>query len=104
MGKEGGIGVGDNGHPWLFQDGGFAGEGAELGGEDVEVVEAAIVAVGGDSGDGSHCVEVPRGEDKQGSTDAGFKTATLGFPIGTDGLFLQVYQRVAFFQAFVLHQ
>ncbi len=47
MGKEGGIGVGDNGHPWLFQDGGFAGEGAELGGEDVEVVEAAIVAVGG---------------------------------------------------------
>ena len=66
-------------------------------------MEAAIVAIGGDPGYGSHRVEVPWGEDKQGSTNAGFETATLGFPIGADGLLLKVYQRVAFLQAFGLH-
>ena len=57
--------VGRNRPTRLFQDGGFAGEGAELGGEGVEVVEAAVVAIGRDAGNGIHRVEVPWGEDEQ---------------------------------------
>ena len=55
----------ESGRTGLSQDGGFAGEGAELGGEGVEVVEAAVVAVGRDAGNGIHRVEVPWGEDEQ---------------------------------------
>ena len=57
--------VGRNRPTRLFQDGGFAGEGAELGGEGVEVVEAAVVAVGRDASNRGHRVEVPWGEDEQ---------------------------------------
>lgn len=67
-------------------------------------MEAAIVAVGGHSGDGAHGVEVPRGQYQQASTGTGLETLTLGFPIGTDGLFLQMYQRIALLQAFFFHQ
>ena len=83
---------------------GIAREGADFGGEGVEVVEAAVVAVGGDTGDGTHGVEVPRGQYQQAATDTGLETLALGFPIGADGFFLQMYQGVALLQAFFLHQ
>ena len=66
----------------------IAREGADLSGESVEVVEAAVVAVGGNTGDSIHAVEIPRGQYQQASSGAGIKTLTLGLPIGTDGLFL----------------
>lgn len=83
---------------------GFAGEGADLGGEGVEVVETAVVAVGGHSGDGTHGIEIPRGQYQQATSGTGLETLTLGFPIGADGLFLQMYQRIALLQAFFFHQ
>lgn len=36
---------------------------AQLFGEGIEVVEAAVVGGGGDAGDGRHLVEGPGGED-----------------------------------------
>ena len=81
--------------PFSYYYPGFAREGADFGGEGVEVVETAVVAVGGDSGNGTHGVEIPRGQYQQASADTGLEPLTLGFPIGTDGLFLQMYQRIA---------
>ena len=74
---------------------GIAREGADFGGEGVEVVEAAVVAVGRHSGNGTHGVEIPWGQYQQAAAGAGLETLALGFPIGTDGLFLQMYQRIA---------
>ena len=81
----------------------FAGEGAYLGGEGVEIVESAVVAVGRDSGHVAHLVEVPRGEDEEAAVGTGLEASELRFPIGTYGLFLQVDERVPILNAFVLY-
>ena len=88
----------------LFDDFGFAGEGADFGGEGVEVMEAAVVAVGGHAGHVAHLVELPGGEDEQAAVGTGLEALPFGFPIGCYRLFLQVDERVAFLHAFVFHQ
>ena len=87
----------------LSYDDGRAGVGAGVGGQGVEVVEAAVVGVGGDAVYGAQCVDCPRGQDEQAATGTGVEAAALGFPVWTDGLFLQMDEWVAVLQAFVFH-
>ena len=81
----------------LSQDGGAAVEGADFGGQMVHVVETAVVGVGGHAVDRCHRVESPWGENEQAAVSAGLKSRPLGFPIGRDGLFLDVDEGITVF-------
>lgn len=75
---------------------------AQLFGEGIEVVEAAVVGGGGDAGDGRHLVEGPGGEDEEGAAGAGIKAGLLGFPVRADGSLLEMDEGVTVLQAEVL--
>ena len=79
-------------------------EGADVGGQGVEVMEAAVVAVCRHMGDVAHRVEIPGRQDEQAAVDTCLEAPLLGFPVRTDGLLLQVYQRVAIVKASVFHE
>ena len=79
-------------------------EGAYLGGQRVEVVEATVVAVGRDAVNGVHRVNIPWGQYEQRAAGAGLETLTLRLPVASDGFLLQVYQGEATLQALVFHQ
>ena len=87
----------------LFHYSSVAVEGAQLGGEGVQVMEAAVVAGGGHAGHGVHLIEAPGGEDEEAAVGAGLEALALGLPIGADGLFLQMDEREALLYAFVFH-
>ena len=79
-------------------------EGAEFGGDGVQVVELAVVGMCRHSCHGFHLVNIPRCEDEQIAVGTGLKSLPLGLPVGAYGLFLQEDEGVAPFEAFVLHQ
>lgn len=79
-------------------------ESTDFSSQSVQVVKTAVVTIGRDTVHAIHHVKIPRGQNQQGTTSTGVKALSLGFPKRTDGLLLQMYQRKASFQAFLLHQ
>ena len=69
----------------------------------IHVVETAVVGVGRHPVDVRHGIEFPRRENEQAAVSAGVKPQPLGFPIGRDGLFLDMDERIAVLEAFVFH-
>lgn len=69
----------------------------------VEVVETGEVGVGWDMVHLAHVVELPGREDEERALGACLEALKLGFPVLGDGLFLQVDEWIALFEAFVLH-
>ena len=66
-------------------------------------METAVVGVGGHSVDCCHRVEAPWRKDEQAAVSAGLKPRPLGFPIGGDGLFLDMDEGIAVVETFVFH-
>ena len=88
---------------WLSQDGGVAVEGADFGGKMVHVMETAVVGVGRYPVNRCHRIESPWSENEQAAVSAGLKSHPFGFPIGRDGFFLDMDERIIVLEAFVFH-
>ena len=72
---------------WLqADDAGLAVEGADLGGEGVEVMKTGVGAGGRDAVDGRFVVQMPGGEDEEAAVGAGLEARLFGLPIRADGL------------------